>query len=379
MRVWTRRYIGVVCLNVLLALGSGACSSSQEEDENLESSGEQQQQQGQQDEEENQENGQQDDQEYNENNEGNENFNAENMEEGYNQGENNLAENSGDQGNATENDLQEIISEMDQGNGQGNLANGNQAAQQMQVDDQAQMQGQQDGGNQMMQQNAGNQMVDTSTTSAGGVIGGMAGQSAGQGLPEIGSKMPYIVRAGDTLAKISSRIYGTSERWREISALSGMDNPNTIYPGDVVYYQLSQEAVAFAHAYVNVSRQEIVVQQGDTLATISKKANGSGRHWKSIWRENDHIVNPDQLVVGQTIFYVTEAALTAAIQTVKEKSVNVLLAQNSEILEKSSNADTQTSNIDFEFETLELTSLSELITVNFGSNVNTNSAVTSNS
>jgi nucleoid-associated protein YgaU len=350
MKVWTRRLFGVVCLNVLLALGSGACSSSQQQGENLESTStdEQANQQGEEDEQQEQQ-GQQEELAQQEDEQGNGNFNAENMDAG----DNNLTENGAAQADATENDLQEIISEMDQGNAA--QANPMDQGQQMQVNDQ-QAQAQENAAvAQQDAQPAMNAAVDTATTSAGGVIGGAQGQTAGQGLPELGSKMPYIVHSGDTLAGISKKIYGTPARWREISALSGLDNPNSIYPGDVVYYQLTQEAVAFAQAYTNAPRQEIVVQQGDTLATISKRAFGSGRFWKSIWRENDHIVNPDQLVVGQTIFYMTDEALSAAVDSKREDLRTISLAQSDAKDNVTTNADK--SDSDFEFQTEDLTSL----------------------
>ncbi|MEZ4742892.1 MAG: LysM peptidoglycan-binding domain-containing protein [Bdellovibrionota bacterium] len=382
MRVWTRRHIGVVCLNVLLALGAGACSSSQQEDDSLENYEEQEEQGSVQaeggqegydqegyDQEASggQEGGNYDDGNYeggnyNAGSDDSSNYNAGNYEGGNygaNLGANNLAGNPG-QGNSGNNDLQEIISEMNQADAQpGNALNQNQA---FQVDQTAGL-----GGQATATNIASNSVVvDTSTTSVGGVVAGLSGQAAGQGLPELGSKMPYVIRSGDTLAKVSSKIYGTSERWREIATLSGLDNPNTIYPGDVIYYQLTQEAVAFAQAYTNVARQEIVVQQGDTLATISRRAFGSDKFWKSIWRENDHIVNPDQLVVGQTVFYVTDAALSAAVLKIKSND-------NENIANSDANSDTELNltkvsnnqqDIDFEFETVSVDSFSDLVTMN---------------
>lgn len=145
------------------------------------------------------------------------------------------------------------------------------------------------------------------------------GSPAGQGLPEVGSKMAYIVQKGDTLGKISSKIYGSPARWNEIAKLSGMQNPNRIYAGDVVYYTLDESAVAFATAYEKAQRSEEQVKPGDTLATIAQRVYGTTTAWRSIWRQNDKIDNPDIVPPGTTIFYLTEQQLSAAVQKAKLK------------------------------------------------------------
>ncbi|MDB2447004.1 LysM peptidoglycan-binding domain-containing protein [bacterium] len=133
----------------------------------------------------------------------------------------------------------------------------------------------------------------------------------GEGLPETGSKMSYIVQRGETLSMIAENIYGDRAMWQEMSTLTGMENPNRIYPGDVVYYQLTDATMGFATAYENVPRGEVNVQSGDTLASIARNIYGDESQWKSVWRQNDQIDNPDQLEVGQTIFYVNTQEVMA--------------------------------------------------------------------
>ncbi len=136
-----------------------------------------------------------------------------------------------------------------------------------------------------------------------------AGAAVAPGLPELGSKMSYIVQKGDTLAKIAARIYGDVNKWTEIAEFTGLANPKLIYPGDVVYYQLTEKTQTFATAYEGIGRSEVQVGQGDTLATISSKVYGNSSLWKLIWRQNDKIDNPDKLVAGSKIFYVDQAKL----------------------------------------------------------------------
>lgn len=146
-----------------------------------------------------------------------------------------------------------------------------------------------------------------------------AGAPAAPGLPELGSKMSYIVQRGDTLAKIATKIYGDPSRWTELANFTGLANPRLIYPGDVVYYQLTEQSMAFAAAYESVTRSEVQVMEGDTLSTIASRVLGSSANWKLIWRQNDNIDNPDRLTAGTTIYYVEPSMLSAAVETFKEK------------------------------------------------------------
>ena len=149
------------------------------------------------------------------------------------------------------------------------------------------------------------------------------GTPASAGLPEIGSKMAYIVEKGDTLAKISQKIFGSTGHWQEMATLSGLTNPKRIYPGDVVYYTLDDSAVAFAKAYDAVQRAEEQVKPGDTLASISKRVYGESSGWRSIWRHNDNIENPDVVQSGSTVFYVPKGAVQAAMLKVKVENVKI--------------------------------------------------------
>ncbi len=149
------------------------------------------------------------------------------------------------------------------------------------------------------------------------------GSPAAAGLPELGSKMAYIVEPGDTLAKISQKIYGAPSHWQEMATLSGLANPSKIYPGDVIYYTLEDSAVAFAKAYDAVQRAEEQVQPGDTLATISKRVYGETSGWRSIWRHNDNIDDPDVVQSGTTVYYVPRGAVQAALIKVKSEATKI--------------------------------------------------------
>lgn len=146
--------------------------------------------------------------------------------------------------------------------------------------------------------------------STGGLVQGDAGTSAANGLPEFGSKMPYIVKSGDTLAKIAKEVYGNYKQWHKLADLSSIPNPNLIYPGDVVYYQLTKETLKFATKYENQPTKVVVVAKGDTLANLAVRIYGSKDLWKVLWRHNGQVKNPDQLQLGTIIYAVHANSVT---------------------------------------------------------------------
>jgi len=297
MRFRVRRLLGVSALYLLFGLHLPGCSSQQQSEEELEVT-----EQGQEGSEEG-ENAQGEEGEQTNQGEEGEEGQQENM-------ENSEGENSAEEGNATENDLQEIIQEM---NGQQTADTGEGETAPLQPDPAA------------MAANTGAATTPppASEPSATPMPFQPGGSPAAPGLPEVGSKMGYIVEAGDTLGKISQKIYGTTGRWNELATLSGMANPSRIYPGDLVYYTLDESAVAFATAYESVQRGTESVKPGDTLATIAQRIYGSSKAWRSLWRHNDNIDNPDILTAGTAVYFVPKGSATAAVNTIKTNIAKV--------------------------------------------------------
>jgi nucleoid-associated protein YgaU len=250
---------------------------------------------------------------------------------------------SADGGNQTENDLQEIIQEM---NGQQTAGAGDTGAEAT-----APM------APEPAPVDTASAGIPTNTAAAPAAPAAPAqpeasalpfqpgGSPAAPGLPELGSKMAYIVQHGDTLAKISQKIYGKGDRWKELATLSGLANPSRIFPGDLVYYTLDESAVAFATAYEQVQRSEEQVKPGDTLATIAARVYGDSNAWRSIWRQNDKIDNPDVIPPGTTVYYVPKGALSAAIKKIRATMATVANLQPTQKVTKTSkNLTTKTLN-----------------------------------
>lgn len=181
-----------------------------------------------------------------------------------------------------------------------------------------------------MAANGGN-MQASNNLSAGNAAGGemaaapmdsaaMATPAGTDGLPEMGAKMSYVVQKNDTLGKIAQKIYGDMSRWRELAAFTGVSNPSLIYPGDLIYYQLDETSVAFARSYENLQRSEVVVSAGDTLAKIATRVLGDAQNWRAIWRQNDSINDPDKLVAGDVLFYISADVLASVAAAPKAKA-----------------------------------------------------------
>ena len=302
-----RRLRGFWVMSLLLfGLFAVSCSSQQQDQEDLESSEYEEQEDVDQQE------GQEDYQEQGVEGEyGNNELVQQGDLDGLNGGDNLLGGDEGGQGGnyeGTDNDLANIINEMNQLNAEaGDVSN---------TADNA------SGDNVLAgEEGAFNQASDLEVTDSGpsfapssgggGVVSGTAGTAAGPGLPELGSKLAYIVVRGDTLGKISNRIYGTVRKWRELANNSGIENPSKIYPGDVVYYQLTSEAVAFATDYENLTKQEITVEEGETLRTIASRTYGDPETWKYIWRQNGQIMDPDKIDVGTKLYVMPKTTLVA--------------------------------------------------------------------
>lgn len=292
MRIRTMRLFGMIALILLYGFVFQGCSGSQQDQEDLEVSNQEEQQQ---------DDDQQDDDQQYQDQEGQDQDQEGNEEDVQNLGADNLGEQGVQVANQTESNLQEIIQEMNGQQEETELveATGDSMEAQMVADA-------------PMPEAAPTQAVQGSSN---GAIPFQPGSTpAGQGLPEMGSKMPYIVQAGDTMGKISSKVYGSPAKWKEMADLSGMRDPSRIYPGDVVYYTLDESSLAFATAYEATPRMQEQVQPGDTLASISRRVYGTSRAWKSIWRQNDVIENPDVVSPGTVVYYMQNSGLAQAIE-----------------------------------------------------------------
>ncbi len=102
----------------------------------------------------------------------------------------------------------------------------------------------------------------------------------------------YIVRQGDTLGSISSKIYGndrTSDLLKVNTTLG-----NGVKVGDKVYYNSPQRPTDSStlltyYEDLNLSPQSYTIQPGENIRTVSKNLLGHSSSWKEVWATNPEI------------------------------------------------------------------------------------------
>ena len=135
-----------------------------------------------------------------------------------------------------------------------------------------------------------------------------SGPSTGY-VPEKGTKLAYYVSQGDTLGTIAQKIYGNKARWKELASNNGLADANKIYPGDAILYTLDDASQGFAEKYEGAQKQSVTVNAGDTLSSISARIYGSQGSWRTLWKENPSITNPDSISAGMTLYYRASGAV----------------------------------------------------------------------
>lgn len=108
--------------------------------------------------------------------------------------------------------------------------------------------------------------------------------SGSSGKPSSASRT-YTVKSGDTLSGIASK-YGTT--WQKLRDLNGLDNPNLIYPGQVLKVTGKTS-----------SSRTYTVKSGDNLSTI---AQNLGTTVNALVSKNG-ISNPNLIYPGQVLKY----------------------------------------------------------------------------
>lgn len=98
----------------------------------------------------------------------------------------------------------------------------------------------------------------------------------------------YVVQMGDTLESIAQKFDTTVEK---LVSINNIENPNLIYPGEVLKIESSLKIKGGKH------RVLYVVRNGDTLESIGKKFNTTE---KNIKEENDNIKD-NKIYEGQVL------------------------------------------------------------------------------
>ena len=120
----------------------------------------------------------------------------------------------------------------------------------------------------------------------------------------------YFVKRGDSLSKISSKIFHTKKMVPDIMKMNvAIKNSNKIMVGEMIRIPLlNNDAISFLHDYTQLKEHSVIhtkVKKQDTLAKIAAKILKNKNYWKMLWYQNkSSIKNPNKIFVGQelTIF-----------------------------------------------------------------------------
>lgn len=94
----------------------------------------------------------------------------------------------------------------------------------------------------------------------------------------------YKVQSGDSLSKISEKIYGSEDMWPVLARVNNIANPSLIYADTNLEIPAKEKAVEMKTQMTQTTYQ---VQAGDTLFTIAEKMYGDGSKWVLLDRANN--------------------------------------------------------------------------------------------
>ena len=96
-------------------------------------------------------------------------------------------------------------------------------------------------------------------------------------------KQEYKVVAGDSLSKISEKLYGNQELWPVLARENNIINPNVIFVDATLKIPAKSNAEKLKAEMAITSYK---VQSGDTLFLIAEKVYGDGSKWTVLDRAN---------------------------------------------------------------------------------------------
>ncbi len=131
--------------------------------------------------------------------------------------------------------------------------------------------------------------------------------SAGPEIQMTGSVKEYVVKENDTLMLVAHNIYGDYKKWKEIKKLNKAElggQWKKLKAGTILkYYEPSEPYVQEANG------EPYLIQVKDTLGIVSKKVYQTPKHWKTIWKNNPYIKNPNLIFAGFTLYYTRDVKL----------------------------------------------------------------------
>ena len=127
----------------------------------------------------------------------------------------------------------------------------------------------------------------------------------------------YVVKAGDTLMKVSWNVYRDIHLWRRIYEQneSVISNPMQLTAGTRLKVDAPQGE------YVG-SGEPFLIKTGDTLGSISGEVYGVREKWRKIWDNNRELIhNPNRIYAGFMLYYLPESTVPPDSQKITQAPV----------------------------------------------------------
>lgn len=114
----------------------------------------------------------------------------------------------------------------------------------------------------------------------------------------------YVVAKGDSLWKISEKMYGTGYSWTVIAKTNQIKTPGVLTVGQKIQLPAGEKKITATKETVKtIESDHYVVAKGDSLSKIALWAYGDQFQWTKIWEANKKIIgtNPRIIYSGQEL------------------------------------------------------------------------------
>lgn len=144
----------------------------------------------------------------------------------------------------------------------------------------------------------------------------------------------YIGRSGDTFSAVSEKVYGSSQRQKDLKKW----NPSLkgkIKTGDKVYYQSEKNpddmTMLTFYEENGIQPNIYVSKDGDNIRRVSKDLLGDESSWKEVWATNPNVDSKGDISSGIELRYWSDEAVAQAPAVVEAPSEQIAAAPPAEM------------------------------------------------
>lgn len=135
----------------------------------------------------------------------------------------------------------------------------------------------------------------------------------------------YLARPGDTLKSISTKIYGSPDKSKELAKTNPYVKKPKPRVGDKVYYNSPQRPTDDSKMLTfyedrGMEPEIYVAKSGDNLREVSKQLLGNKDSWKEVWATNPAVESKTDLAEGTQLRYWASGDVSAPPQAAKDNA-----------------------------------------------------------